>query len=415
MKEYAQGIKSSELSLVDAPTTSHAPEVTDAAPPIVIDYGRISPAPRVDPFLAKAVTEHGAGYVDASLWARAVAQAGGDEALTLRTYLNSRATALHVEKRQERAARRALVVETLSHAPETGFGPEPPAAPKTRDGTTSKESGRQTRRSGAKRNRWYVIVATATIAGVAIVSGSIGLWSASSPAQQRGVAKTALPAGDSGRSTPSGKTASVAASTGAPAREDVSSEDIVGRVDALEKAGNWNLLVIYASERTRKEPGNPVAWKQLSQGYLKLRQFREALDTATKAVELAPEDFLMWQNLGQVNTALQRLPEALVAFQRATALNDLDVVSLVQEGIVNTQLGRLPDARIAFAKALAVSPEDVQALCGAASIAQKEGRAKDAEAMTSLAGGCADSKAGESVRVVANAPAPKRPASALGR
>jgi Flp pilus assembly protein TadD len=415
MKEYAQGIRSSELSLVDAPTTSDAPEVTDATPPIVIDYGHISPAPRVDPFLAKAVTEHGAGYVDAALWARAVAQAGGDEALTLRTYLNSRATALHVEKRQERATRRALVVETLSHAPERGFGPESSEAPKSRDETTSKESGRRTRRSGAKRNRWYVIVATATIAGVAIVSGSIGLWSASSPAQQRDIAKPALPAGDSARSTPSGKTASVAASTGAPAREDISGEDLVARVQALEKTGNWNLLVIYAAEWTRKEPGNPAAWKQLSQGYLKLRQFREALDTATKAVQLAPDDSTMWQNLGQVNAALQRLPEALLAFQRATALNDQDVVSLVQEGTLNTQLGRLPDARIAFAKALAVSPEDVQALCGAASIAQKEGRAKDADAMTSLAGGCADSKANESVQVATRAPAQKKPASALGR
>src|SRR6266700_862949 len=57
MKEYAQGIQSSELSLVDVPRTSGTPQVTDAAQPIVIDYGRIAPAPRVDPFLVKARTE----------------------------------------------------------------------------------------------------------------------------------------------------------------------------------------------------------------------------------------------------------------------------------------------------------------------------------------------------------------------
>src|SRR5205823_315090 len=39
MKEYAKGIQSSELSLVDAPKPSDVPKVTDAAPPIVIDYG----------------------------------------------------------------------------------------------------------------------------------------------------------------------------------------------------------------------------------------------------------------------------------------------------------------------------------------------------------------------------------------
>jgi len=395
MKEYAQGIRSSGLSLVDVPSASDTPEVTDAAPPIVIDYGRVAPAPRVDPFLMKARTEHGAGHVDAPLWARAVAQAGGDEALTLRTYLNSRATALHVEKRQERAARRALVVETLSHAPETGFGPEPSEAPKTRDETTSKEPGRRARRSGAKQNSWRMIVATATVAGVAIASGLIGLWSASAPAPQHNVAKPAQPVSVSGRSASSNQTASVAANNGSPAREDVSGEDFVGRVQALEKTGNWNLLVIYAAEWARKQPENADAWRKLSVGYVRLRQFAEALDAATKAAQLAPEDFLTWQSLGQVNLALGRPAEALVAFQRAAALNDRDVVSLVQEGILSTQLGRLPDARIAFANALAVSPEDVQALCGAASIAQKEGRAKDADAMRrqvmSLDGRCRDS------------------------
>jgi cytochrome c-type biogenesis protein CcmH/NrfG len=110
-------------------------------------------------------------------------------------------------------------------------------------------------------------------------------------------------------------------------------------VQALEKGGNWDLLVIHAAEWTRKQPSNAEAWKQLSQGYLKLRQFGEALDAATKAVQLSPENFLVWQNLGQVNLALQRPAEALLAFQRAGALNDQDVVSLVQEGKLNIQLG----------------------------------------------------------------------------
>jgi tetratricopeptide (TPR) repeat protein len=241
---------------------------------------------------------------------------------------------------------------------------------------------------------------------IVVIGGLVALLSDSDAAQQHNVAKPAPPVNVSGRSMPSGQTASVAANTASPAREDVSGEDFVGRVQALEKAGNWNLLVIHAAEWTRKQPGNAEAWKELSLGYVKLRQFGEALDAATKAVQLSPENFLVWQNFGQVNLALQRPAEALVAFQRAAALNDRDVISLVQEGKLNTQLGHIPDARIAFAKALAVSPEDVQALCGAASIAQKEGRVKDADAMmrqvTSLDGRCRDSSGTESVRVVAS-------------
>jgi tetratricopeptide (TPR) repeat protein len=244
------------------------------------------------------------------------------------------------------------------------------------------------------------------LGAIVVIGGLVALLTEGDAAQQHNVAKPAPPVNVSGRSLPSRQTASVATNTGRPAREDVSGEDLVARVQALEKAGNWNLLVIYAAELTRKQPGNAEAWKQLSQSYLKLRQFGEALDAATKAVQLLPENFLVWQSLGQVNLALQRPAEALLAFQRAAALNDRDVVSLVQEGKLNVQLGRLPDARIAFAKALMVNPEDVQALCGAASIAQKEGRVKDADAMTrqviSLDGRCRDSSGTESVRVVAS-------------
>jgi Flp pilus assembly protein TadD len=307
-------------------------------------------------------------------------------------------------------------VEVLSNAPDRGFDAE---APEARDETTSKEPGRRTCRGSARPNRRRVILVAGVLGSVVVIAGLVALRSESGPAQQHNVAKPAPPVDVSGRSMPSGQTASAAANTGRPAREDVSGEDFVGRVQALEKAGNWNLLVIYAVEWTRKQPGNPAAWRQLSQGYVRLRQFSEAVDAATKAIQLSPEDFLLWQNLGQVNLAVPRPAEALVAFQRAAALNDRDVVSLVQEGMLNAQLGRLSEARIAFDKALAVSPEDVQGLCGAASIARKDGRVKDAEAMTrqaaSLGDRCGDSSAAESVRVVASSPAQSRPRSALGR
>jgi tetratricopeptide (TPR) repeat protein len=415
MKEYAAGVQSSEVNLVDRPATSGGAEaVADAASSAGTEPARVPAAASADPFLAKVTKEHATGHVDPSLWARAVAQAGGDEAQATRLYLNSRATALRVEKRQEKAAQRARVAEVLGNAPDPGFAAE---APEACDETTSKETSQPRDRSTGPSRRRVILIA-GVLGSIVVIGGLVAVLSDSDAAQQRNVAKPA-PLNVSGRSIPSGQTASAAADTDKTAREGVSGEELVGRVQALEKAGNWNLFVIHASEWTRKQPGNAEAWKQLSQGYLKLRQFGDALDAATKAVQLSPENFLMWQNLGQLNLALQRPAEALLAFQQAAALNDRDVVSLVQEGKLNTQLGRLPDARIAFAKALVVNPEDVQALCGAASIAQKEGRVKDADAMTrqalSLDGGCRDSSGSESVRVVASGTAKSRPASAFGR
>lgn len=204
-----------------------------------------------------------------------------------------------------------------------------------------------------------------------------------------------------------------------PATAVIPSEDYPGRVQALKSAGNWNVLVIYAGEWSRKQPNNPEPWRELSAGYVKLHQFRDALDAATKAVEVAPEGFLSWQNLGLVNVALQQSAEALVAFDRAIALNDKDVISLVQTGMLHTQFGRYPDARLAFAKALAASPENVEALCGATLVAQKEGRLQDAEAMTgqlkAVNASCPVQGEVQSVRVVTVGPAKSKPDAQIRR
>ena len=251
--------------------------------------------------------------------------------------------------------------------------------------------------------------------------------SESAPAQQLSAPKTAPVAVASEPSTPAAQATSVAANPQSMPHEDAPGVDVggrkvdfAGRLQALKSAGNWNVLVIYAGEWTRAQPENPDAWRELSMGYVRLGQFRDALDAATKAVQLAPGSFLAWQNLGKVNVALQDSAAALAAFERAATLNDQDVISLVQAGKLDARLGRLPEARVAFAKALVLSPEDVDALCGAASIAQKEGRLKDTEALTqqlkSLDGICRDSTTVESMRVAEmNGPARNKSVSPTGR
>jgi Flp pilus assembly protein TadD len=164
-----------------------------------------------------------------------------------------------------------------------------------------------------------------------------------------------------------------------------------GSVDALATtvrelkiAGNWNVLVLYANEWTRKEPNNAAAWRELSVGYANLQQFNDALDAATKAVELSPEDALPWRNLGQINLTVDRLHEAGIAFGRALALN----------------------------------PDDADARCGAALVVQRQERPKDPNALTRSVGpadgGCfATSFA--SAAVVSTAGAARKPGSSTGR
>ena len=58
----------------------------------------------------------------------------------------------------------------------------------------------------------------------------------------------------------------------------VADDGLLARIDKLREVGNWNVLVLLATEWTRREPGNPRAWMQLSEGYVELRQLPEALD-----------------------------------------------------------------------------------------------------------------------------------------
>ena len=121
MKEYAPGIEPAEPSLVDvpAPSADAAQAVAGAASSAGTDPMRASTATGwagpvrasvatgPDRFLIQATNEHVAGHIDRTLWARAVAHAGGDNALAKSVYVQSRATALRVTKQCWRIRRRS--------------------------------------------------------------------------------------------------------------------------------------------------------------------------------------------------------------------------------------------------------------------------------------------------------------------
>ena len=196
----------------------------------------------------------------------------------------------------------------------------------------------------------------------------------------------------------------------------MSTEDFAAKIQSFKDAGNWNVLVLYAVEWTRKEPSSAQAWKELGSGYLRMKQYDDALDATRKAVQLSPDDAQLWQNLGQINVALRQPAAALSAFEKASTLNEHDVTSRAQAGELNLELGHLPAARAAFASALAINPLDVGALCGSATVARKEGRTKDVEvfvrSVKSAGLECREPEAPASPPVVAASPPAKKPAAA---
>lgn len=296
----------------------------DSARPTAADSSAVEPRqPRVpkaasDEFLVQAAKEYQEGRFDPDLWQRTSTQFDGNRSLAVPAYLRLRARELRRRTRDDRAGERAR----------------------------SADSMHGTSRAGHDRFKPYIKYA---VAGVALAA-TVVVWLVASPRDSEPVPQSiaaAAPASRKPASPPKSRAGDQAVVTNPirSANQDDAATALETKVQELEKAGNWNVLVLYASEWTRKEPNNATAWTQLSIGYAQLRQLADALDAATKAVQLAPEDSRHWRNLGHVTLALDRFPEA----------------------------------RIAFDKVLAVSADDADALCGAAAVAKGEGRVKDAD------------------------------------
>ncbi len=324
-----------------------------------------------DEFLAAAALEYQKGHIDQALWRR-VADRCEDSSLVIAAYLRVRAMALH-QKQDERQARRAGPVLAAS---EQKVEPEPPIE------IVSTTVG-AVRYLGMQPQLKYLGAAAAALAAVAIV-----VWLIASPWESESVAQPIVSAA---RTSLRSAAQVLRGSEQALGKSTSNSTNSGGQIPALENTvqqlkndGKWNVLVLYASEWTRKDPNNATAWYELSVGYANLRQVDEAFDAATKAVELSPGNPRFWRNLGHINLAVERLP----------------------------------DAEIAFDKALVLNADDADALCGTALIAQRQGRPKDADAIAkrikSLDENCRGVSDGETAVVVAG-PAPRTHGLLVGR
>jgi len=331
-----------------------------------------------DEFLAVAAKEYQEGKVDRDLWTRALAQSGADESLTIAAYLRARATALRLQRRDRREKRQASTARSTQGTRNRKVDAEPHS-----EDTSAPAPG--VRLGGAQPKLKYAAVSALALASVVAV---VWLMAPSRKTESAGQPSASVAAPSADRTSPARPAESaqpVAGSTRSGANQDDGRPSLEAMVRQLKDAGNWNVLVLYASEWTRKQPDNAAAWSELSIGFANLHQFNDALGAAERAVELAPRDALLWRNLGHLNLTLERLPEAGSAFDRVLALN----------------------------------ADDADALCGAALVADRLGRTKDADAIARRAkaagSGCRGLSEGESVAVMAPQPAARKPASSVGR
>jgi tetratricopeptide (TPR) repeat protein len=396
-----------ELQPMDAPSRVDGAGGRSSAAGLPEESGRSKVS---DKLIAEATKEFDEGMVNQPLWMRMLVKHGGDKAAAKTAYLRARAAELRVAHREGapdgsiRLAREFLNSESAR----VGSVSVAPATLKQ----AKQSHARETKRSPIKdilapivaKNRWSLAGVVAILALIIIVAvwllvrrdaGSV------SPNVARSEAPTAA------RAAPAQANPAQAAGKASPSAGDPEVRSPESRLQELADAGNWNVFVLYAVDWTRKAPGNANAWTQLSIGYGKLRQFKDAVDAASKAAQLTPGNAAAWRSLAQANLAANDAAAALVAFEQAAALDATDISSLVQAGMLNAKLDRLPQAQIAFDKALAASPDNVEALCGATAVLQKQGRPKDAETfakrLASLDAKCRD--AGDPASVTVRLPA----------
>lgn len=317
-----------------------------------------APAPAAasaaDRFLAMAARERDGGTVDAALWMRALTLANGNTDEAVGPYLRARAAMLRLTQERGQAAAAARAQRSVVDPGDDDADAPPRPAPPVR------------RRP--PRALWLVFA----VVGVVVLATLAWMLLGSSPGE--------VAAANGAKSTAASVAAAPPVAEKAPVVVNPGPE-LAARVASLKQAGNWNVMVLYAGEWTRKDPSNAVAWTELAFGYRKLRQLDEAFEAAKKAVALEPKSADARRILADVYAALARPEEALAEWQKAVALDDTHAESLAEAGRLQLQLARLPDARASFERALALDPVNTLASCGMTEVARAQGRAKDAEAL----------------------------------
>ena len=168
------------------------------------------------------------------------------------------------------------------------------------------------------------------------------------------------------------------------AQADGASPELLRKIQELRDAGNFNVLVLYLVEWTRKEPSNPTAWDQLRAGYATLKQYEDALAAAKKAQELLPEDAGLWHKLGVAYADAGDPVGALRAFDQAVARDDQDA-DVIQadrhpERATEPDPGSRPRVRQGVGPPSRRSRRAVHAHGGGGAVVSFEGHLRDGQA-----------------------------------
>jgi Flp pilus assembly protein TadD len=335
-------------SLPTISPAQHAAIATEASldasaieiPPFERTFPSAASSQAGDAFIAQALREYAQGHFDTPLWDRALKHNDGNPEAAAAMYIPARAVALRMLDRK----RRETVKRAASQQRDDG-----PMIPKP--------------------SLWQRYKAAIVVAAVIVPAGIAGAVYMASRGED---AVLAMPVVKRAVAAPAAAPEPAKPTTAELAAAKVAKDNAVlaAKVQQLRDAGNYNVMVIYATEWTRKQPDNVDAWDELRVGYLHLRQYEDARNAAKKAVQLAPDDPRLWRSLAAVNMDIDDPEAALAAYEHAAARNSADVESLNAIALLQARLGRPQEAKAAFDRAVAANPGDAVTACLRNGVAQ---------------------------------------------
>jgi len=135
-----------------------------------------------------------------------------------------------------------------------------------------------------------------------------------------------------------------------------SAGEFLAAADALMKARRPRRALEATAQALILEPMNVKVHLQRARILKAMRAGEEAVASATRAAELAPESVEAWRTLGVMCASANRLPRALAAFERALAFQPDHIDTINNVGWALTQLQRYDAALGVLGRGLALAP-----------------------------------------------------------
>jgi tetratricopeptide (TPR) repeat protein len=169
-----------------------------------------------------------------------------------------------------------------------------------------------------------------------------------------------------------------------PSAEDkIKLDELVNRLDALEKAGQTLTADDYLNRATesfyderyedalrdiekaiRLQPDDARVWYNKGVVLAELGRYMEALNANEKALHLKPNDFEALHNKGAVLERLERYGEALAVYDDALHLNPEIADTWFNKGVALGKMGRQEEALLAYEKAVSLKSDHDLAMVG---------------------------------------------------